>query len=33
MVVITNDEEMVVITKDGAEWLSKPQKEIYFVNK
>jgi len=24
-------EEMVVITKDGAEWLSKPQKEIYLI--
>ncbi|MCP4157271.1 MAG: aminopeptidase P family protein [bacterium] len=24
-------EEMVVITKDGAEWLSKPQKEIYII--
>jgi Xaa-Pro aminopeptidase len=24
-------EEMVVITKDGAEWLSKPQTEIYLI--
>jgi Xaa-Pro aminopeptidase len=24
-------EEMVLITKDGAEWLSKPQKEIYLI--
>lgn len=24
-------EEMVVITKDSAEWLSKPQKEIYLI--
>lgn len=24
-------EEMVVITKDGAEWLSEPQKEIYLI--
>lgn len=24
-------EEMVVITKDGAEWLSKPQKKIYLI--
>jgi Xaa-Pro aminopeptidase len=24
-------EEMVIITKDGAEWLSKPQREIYLI--
>jgi Xaa-Pro aminopeptidase len=24
-------EEMVLITKDGAEWLSEPQKEIYLI--
>lgn len=24
-------EEMVIITKDGAEWLSEPQKEIYLI--
>jgi Xaa-Pro aminopeptidase len=24
-------EEMVVITKEGAEWLSKPQEEIYII--
>lgn len=24
-------EEMIVITKDGAEWLSKPQREIYLI--
>jgi Xaa-Pro aminopeptidase len=24
-------EEMVVITKDGVEWLSKPQREIYLI--
>ncbi len=24
-------EEMVLITKDGAEWLSKPQREIYLI--
>lgn len=24
-------EEMVIITKDGAEWLSQPQKEIYLI--
>jgi Xaa-Pro aminopeptidase len=24
-------EEMIVITKDGAQWLSEPQKEIYLI--
>jgi Xaa-Pro dipeptidase len=24
-------EEMVIVSKDGAEWLSRPQKELLFI--